>query len=115
MNLNRSFVAVVVSGLSLLAPACATTRAYPDRPAYDHGTSAYDEGYRMGMRDGQWAGYRDLGKPVRRDFWRDGRYRAASEGYRPEFGSKAAYADGYRAGYERGYRDRREHERHERR
>jgi flagellar biosynthesis/type III secretory pathway protein FliH len=73
--------------------------------------SAYDEGYRVGLRDGQWAGYRDLGKPVRHDFWRDGRYRQGTEGYRREYGSRFDYTEGYRSGYERGYRERRSGER----
>lgn len=110
--MNHRILAAVVLGASVFAPACTTARAYPDhpvpsRPAY----SAYDEGLRRGLMSGAWAGYRDLGKRNRRDFWSDEQYRRASEGYRPQFGSKAAYANGFRAGYERGYRERRDRER----
>ncbi|MEO5761179.1 MAG: hypothetical protein ABIR28_02595 [Vicinamibacteria bacterium] len=108
---SRSAVVLLVSGLALLVPGCSNRRAYPEHPRYEHPLSAYDQGYRSGLRDGQWAGYRDFGKPVRHDFSRDGRYRQGTEGYRPQFGSRSAYTDGYRSGYERGYRDRRAGER----
>ena len=105
--MNRRLAALLL-GLALGSPACSTTRAYPDRPApYRPAYSAYDEGLKRGLMSGAWAGYRDLGKPNRRDFWSDEQYRRASEGYRPQFGLKAAYADGFRAGYERGYFERR--------
>ena len=109
--MNHRLAAIALS-VVVLAPACTTTRAYPDRPVpYQPAYSAYDEGLRRGHLSGAWAGYRDLGKRYRRDFWGDEQYRRASEGYRPQFGSKAAYADGFRAGYEQGYRERRERER----
>ena len=105
----QRFAGLFVVAIALLAPACASTRAYPDRPRYEP-VSAYDLGYRNGLRDGQWAGYRDAGKPMRHDFWRDGKYRQATEGYRAYMGPRAVYSDGYRAGYERGYKDRRSRE-----
>ena len=109
--MNHRFLAWLVLFAAVLAPACTTTRAHPNppapsRPAY----SAYDEGLRRGRMSGAWAGYRDLGKRNRRDFWSDEQYRRASEGYRPQFGSRAEYADGFRRGYERGYRERRARE-----
>jgi hypothetical protein len=112
---GRAF-ALLVLGALLLAPACATTRGHPGPPA-PHGTadSAWDEGYKRGLMAGGWAGYRDLGKPYRKSFWRDAQYSRASEGYRPEYGSKAAYAEAFRIGYEKGYRERRERERGQRR
>ena len=109
--MKRSVVATVL-GLAILLPACASTRAYPDRhPPRTAGYSSYDEGFKRGLMAGGWAGYRDLGKPYRREYWNDGQYRVATEGYRPEYGSRAVYADGFREGYARGYRERRARER----
>ena len=97
-------LSMMLLGLALVSPACSTTRAYPDRPiAYGRAYSAYDEGFRRGLQDGKWAAHRDLGKPYRNSFWDDGRYRHGTEGYRSQYGSKTAYAEGFRAGYERGY------------
>lgn len=110
---RRTLFAAFVAGLVFLTPACSTTRAHRDRPA-SHPVSAYDEGFKRGLMAGGWAGYRDLGKPYRRSFWNDGQYRLGSEGYRAHYGSKAAYTDGFRAGYERGYRERRARERRDR-
>lgn len=105
--MNRS-MAVLVLGLALLSPACASTRGYRDRPApYGPVYEAYEEGFKRGLIDGRWAGYRDRGKPYRQSFWDDGRYRRGGEGYRPQFGSKVEYAAGFRTGYERGYFERR--------
>lgn len=99
---------MILLGLALTAPACSTTRAYTDRPApYGPVYSAYEEGFKRGLSDGRWAGHRDLGKPYRNSFWDDGRYRRGGEGYRPQFGSRVEYAEGFRAGYERGYYERR--------
>jgi hypothetical protein len=104
--MNRRLAALLL-GLSLVSPGCATARVYPDRPAPHRPIpSAYEEGFRHGLIDGRWAGHRDRGKTYRIGFWDDARYRRGSEGYRPWFGSRFAYADGYRAGYERGYFER---------
>jgi hypothetical protein len=100
--------AIVIAGLALVSPACASTRGYEHRPVqYVRVVSAYDEGFRHGLEDGRWAARRDEGRRYRRSFWDDGRYRSATNGYRREFGSKFEYQDGFRAGYERGYRQRR--------
>lgn len=112
MKVPRLFAALVV-GTLLLAPACSTTRVNRDRPA-SHPSGAYDEGFKRGLMAGGWAGYRDFGKPYRKSYWNDGQYRQGSEGYRVHYGSKAAYTDGFRAGYERGYRERRARERRDR-
>lgn len=105
--MNRR-IASIVLGLALVSPACSTTRAYTDRPAPSGPVySAYEEGFRRGLSDGRWAAHRDQGKAYRNSFWDDGRYRRGSEGYRSRFGSKVEYADGFRAGYERGYHERR--------
>ena len=105
--MNRRLAAFVL-GLALVSPACSYTRAYEGRPVpYRPAYSAYEEGFRHGLSDGRWAGYRDRGKAYRRSFWDDGRYRRGTDGYRPYFGSKFEYAEGFRAGYERGYYERR--------
>jgi hypothetical protein len=110
--MKRHSLAALVVGLAVLTPACATTRAYPDRPyPYERAYSAYDEGFSRGRMSGGWAAYRDLGKPYRRDFWSDAQYARATEGYRPQYGSRFDYSAGFRAGYERGYRERRSRER----
>ncbi len=114
MNSRRTFTALVM-GLAVLAPACSTSRGYHDRPAPSRPVySAYDLGFKRGMMAGGWAGYRDLGKPLRRSYWDDGQYRRGSEGYRAQYGSRAVYAEGFRAGYEQGYRERRARERRDR-
>jgi len=97
-------------GAAFFASACATTRT-PSRYSDHRGSSAYDEGFRRGRLSGGWAAYRDTGKPERRNFWRDEQYRRATEGYRPEYGDRNEYSEGFRKGYERGYRDRRTRER----
>ena len=105
MNLKT---ATIIAGLALVSPSCATTRAYEDRPVpYARASSAYEEGFRHGLDDGRWAAHRDQDRPYRKSFWEDGRYRSATNGYRPQFGPKFEYQDGFRAGYERGYRERR--------
>jgi len=106
---NRKLMALLL-GLAM-SPACATTRAYPERPAPYAAHFSYDEGFKRGLMAGGWAGYRDLGRPYRRSYWNDEQYRRATEGYRPEYGARGAYQEGFRAGYERGYRERRERER----
>ena len=105
MNRSRLYAALVI-GLAVFGAACSTSRPPRDRPA-PYGVSAFDEGLTRGLMAGAWAAHRDLGKPARRSFWNDAQYRRATEGYRTHYGSKAAYADGFRAGYERGYRERR--------
>ncbi|MEO8500623.1 MAG: hypothetical protein ABI565_06890 [Vicinamibacteria bacterium] len=100
----RRSLAALALGLALLLPACASTRGYGDRPAsYRPLYPAYEEGFKRGLVDGRSAGHRDRGRASRRSFWDDGRYRHGSEGYRPRFGSRLEYADGFRTGYEHGY------------
>lgn len=113
--MNRShWCAALVIGLAVLGAACSATRPPRERPA-PYGVSAFDEGLKRGLMAGAWAAHRDLDKKARRSFWNDEQYRRATEGYRTHYGSKAAYAEGFRAGYERGYRERRLRERDRRR
>ena len=113
MNRSRLYAALVI-GLAVFGAACSTSRPPRDRPA-PYGVSAIDDALPLGLMARAWAAHRDLGKPARRSFWNDAQYRRATEGYRTHYGSKAAYADGFRAGYERGYRERRLKERNRRR
>ncbi len=112
MKTHRAFAALLM-GLAVLGPACSTSRVYQEPPAPQRPppTPADNEGFKRGLMAGGWAGYRDLGKPPRRSFWNDAQYRRGTEGYRVQYGSKPAYADAFRAGYERGYRERRGRER----
>jgi hypothetical protein len=106
--MNRSLRAIVL-GLALFSPACASSRAYRDWPApYPPVYSAWEEGFQHGLIDGHRAAYLDRDRPYRRDFWDDPRYRRGGDGYRPQFGSRLEYARGFRAGYERGYFERRD-------
>lgn len=114
--MHRNLAAFLI-GLAVLSPACATAPVHRDRPApppRQASSSAYDEGFKRGLMSGGWAGHRDLGKPHRHNFWKDGQYRQGTEGYRPSYGSKLAYTDGFRAGYEKGYHQSRDRERRKR-
>lgn len=91
----------------MIAPGCSTSLAYHDHPGRYVAYSAFDEGYKLGYRDGRAAGYRDLRRRDRPSFWDDGRYRRGDYAYRRHFGPRSEYIAGYRDGYERGYDDRR--------
>src|ERR1700733_1761532 len=107
--MTRSRLVPLLRGLAALGPACTTT--YRHGPvAYRHAMTAFDEGYRRGLSDGQWAGRHDHGRPYRQSFWDDARYRRGDYGYRLEYGPRGEFSDGYRTGYEGGDRDIREHD-----
>ncbi len=94
----------IVLGLALLSPACATARMSAGGGViHSNARSAFDEGYARGRSDGNWAVQRDRGRPYRKSFWDDGRYRTATNGYRTHYGSKFEYSEGFRAGYEQAY------------
>lgn len=68
-----------------------------------HGT-AYREGQTRGASDGREAGRED----AQRNHWDlEGQHELllADAGYRPEFGSRSEYEEGYRAGFRQGYSD----------
>ena len=83
---------------------------YPSPDRYPGGRGGYegipfDNGYRDGFEKGREdARDRDAYDPVRH-----GRYRSADHGYKREHGSKeqykAVYRDGFRTGYDDGYRE----------
>jgi hypothetical protein len=60
----------------------------------------YDRGYREGTENGFKAGRH--GK--RFEFWRNGDYRDADDGYKGWMGPRWSYAEAFRRGYEAGYR-----------
>jgi len=94
---------VLAAGVSVAAPACASTYygSYGGQRAYrDFERVAYDNGFREGTAHGEHDA-RD-----RRDFRvdRDSDYRHADDGYRREYGDRAFYRQSFRRGYEAGYR-----------
>ena len=94
---------LMVTGLSMAAPACAAqTYGYPaQRGGYgrDIERRAYDIGYRDGIREGERDGR--SGRQFsfnRHDEWRDG-----DDGYRREYGNRDLYRRSFRNGFESGY------------
>jgi hypothetical protein len=76
-------------------PGARRPSGYPgvaDDIGYSNG---FEEGYRSGLDDGR---DRDGYDPRRH-----GRYRAADQGYRREYGPRGLYEASYRRGFERGY------------
>ena len=61
-------------------------------------------GYERGLSEGSEHGFADGRKGRGFNFWHDGDYRRADEGYRGWMGPKWDYASGFRKGYEQGYR-----------
>ena len=104
-QLHATTAAVLLTGLSIAAPACATqtygyrgsNRGYVremERRAYDYG---YRDGLRAGERDGR------NGRSFsynRHDDWRD-----ADAGYDRGYGERDWYRRSYRNAFERGYTD----------
>jgi hypothetical protein len=82
-----------------------TPAAYADddyRTSYaDARRSAYDNGYRDGVKRGEQAA-RDR-RPL--DVERERDYRQAEKGYNRSFGDRNRYRDNYRGGFAQGYRD----------
>jgi hypothetical protein len=97
--------ALLVAGLSIAAPACATQTYGYRGPRGGYGREierqAYDSGYRDGLRAGERDG-RD-GRPFsfsRHDDWRD-----ADSGYSRGYGDRDGYRRTYRRGFESAYND----------
>ena len=72
---------------------------YGDRARYT--TPAFQNGYRDGINKGREDGDGNDRFDVTRHSW----YRSATRGYENEYGSRAAYQDMYREGFEAGYAD----------
>jgi len=100
---NSIRVIAIAAALAAVAPACTTARVYGSPVHRPAARAAFDEGFSRGLIDGRRAARLDLNRSHPRSFWNDPRYRRGTEGYRSRFGSRAAYANGFRAGYERGY------------
>ena len=61
-------------------------------------------GFQRGRRDGAEEGRSDGRHRREFEFWREGDYRKGTPGYKGWMGPKWEYADGYRRGFETGYR-----------
>ncbi len=110
MRIHRfGSAALLVAGLALAAPACASAGAWYRYRQDDYGhrdyrelrQRAYDSGYHEGVERG-------------RDDARHGRffdvacsreYRGADEGYDRDWGSRDEYRSLFRQGFERGYNE----------
>jgi hypothetical protein len=101
---NRAIsAALLVAGLSIAAPACATQtyRYRGDVYGRDIERQAYDYGYRDGVRDGERDGRSGRSFSFNRhDDWRD-----ADSGYSRGYGDRDFYRRNYRRGFETGYTD----------
>lgn len=75
-------------------------------PRYGHGDGryAYNRGQERGYHEGLKAGDNDARHDRHFAPQRHGRYRDGDHGYKGRFGPRGAYANGYRDGFERGYR-----------
>jgi hypothetical protein len=97
--------ALVVAGLLISAPACAT-QTYGYRGPRDGNTrqierQAYDSGYRDGVRAGERDGRSGRSFSFNRhDDWRD-----ADSGYSRGYGDRDWYRQTYRRGFETAYTD----------
>jgi hypothetical protein len=95
--------ALLVAGLSMAGPACATQtyRYRGDVYGRDMERQAYDYGYRDGVRDGERDGRTGRSFSFNRhDDWRD-----ADAGYSRGYGDRDFYRRNYRRGFEAGYTD----------
>jgi hypothetical protein len=97
--------ALLVAGLSIAAPACATQTYGYHGPRGGYGREVERRAYDYGFRDGVRAGERDgrSGRSFsynRHDDWRD-----ADQGYERRYGDRDWYRRTYRNGFEAGYTD----------
>jgi hypothetical protein len=88
-------------GLAAASPAGAQSPWGWGQPGYNVSRSAYENGYRDGVR----AGERDARSGQRYDVDDNGLYRDADRGYDGRYGSRGQYRQTYRRGFEQGYRD----------
>lgn len=99
-----AFGVAALSALLLAAPADAQWR---DDGYRRRGPSVYgrynNPAYSQGFEDGYDRGRDDAQDRDRYDVRRHGRYRSADHGYNRRFGSKDAYKQVYRNGFEAGY------------
>src|SRR5262245_9915470 len=103
-NIPRSIPALLIAAASVAAPACATRAtyygSYGQRDGRDFERRVYDNGYRVGLDDGQ----RD--ERDRRDFRieRDRMFRNLNDrDWDDRDAFRRVFRDGYQAGYTEGY------------
>jgi hypothetical protein len=93
---------LIIAGLCIAAPACATqTYGYRRAGAYERELQrrAYDNGYRDGIRAGEKDGRNGRTFSYNRhDDWRD-----ADDGYHRDYGDRDFYRRSFRSGFENGY------------
>jgi hypothetical protein len=103
-NRTHTFsAALLVAGLSIAGPACATQTYGYRGPSGGYGRDIERQAYDYGYRDGIRAGERDgrSGRSFsfnRHDDWRD-----ADSGYNRSWGDRDWYRRTYRRGFESGY------------
>ena len=103
MRWTRALTVMTMAALGFSSGACAAhygSWGYQDR---HHDT--YRIGYDRGFDDGARYGRVDARHHDRYDFRRSPAYKHADHGYRSEYGPRRLYADGYRSGFEHGYRN----------
>ena len=99
--------ALGVAALALTAPAQAQTRGWIDdgrsysaqRSYYDSGRTAYDNGFREGVKQGE----KDGRKNDRFRYQDENTYRQGDKGYHREYGPVDRYRQSFRTGYAAGY------------
>ncbi len=69
------------------------------------GRYAYDAGYERGYREGFRCGRDDARDHRGYGWYRHDAYRDGDRGYRGRFGPRGPYVNGYRGGFEVGYRE----------
>jgi len=105
-------ILAAASGLALPVASEAGARvgigiAIGDRGYDGYGRAYIDTlqvGYGRGYQDGIDRGRNDGRRGDRFDLWREKRYRNGDAGYRSDYGPRYEYVNGYRRGFEEGYR-----------
>jgi len=115
-NISRSLPALVIAAAAVAAPACAARAtyygSYGQRDAREFERRVYDDGYRLGLDDGQ----RDARD--RRDFRieRDRMFRSLNDRDRDNRDAyRRVFRDGYQAGYTEGFQRFARNDRYDRR
>ena len=102
MTTTRWMVAGLLAvGLSTALPAASQADQY----YRSRRTSTYDIGYKIGQQQGQDEGRNDARRGHRFELYREHDYREGILGYRPQYGPKEIYAEGFREGFAQGYRE----------
>jgi hypothetical protein len=98
-RVSYALATLLVTGLSWAAPANAQPGWGQSRGGYSVQGSAYDNGYRAGLTEGERDARDNRGlDPRRHDSYKDG-----DRGYDSRYGNRGQYKQAFRDGYERGY------------